>query len=105
MKHTIDTIFRVSLFVQFAFITSCQHSSVATEDARAEQYDVACSRAIRDGENLDFILQEMCIGGNERYKIAMSLQEYLDMRNCMPKDTIIVMKDMKVSFVRLEYIM
>lgn len=77
--------------------------AVLVEDEE-EPYELSCCCLLQDGENIDFVLQKNGIGGNERFKITESIQEYLDVKSCMPGDTMLITKDFNGTFRRFEYI-
>jgi murein DD-endopeptidase MepM/ murein hydrolase activator NlpD len=58
---------------------------------------------LQEDENIDFVLQKNDIDANERFRITESVQEYLDVRSCMPGDTMIITKDLQGRFCRFEY--
>lgn len=95
----------VIIFVLFLFICCTRdenpHKAIEVEQ---EERKLRCCTCVRQDENFDFILQKMDIPNQERYIITESLKEYMDMKSCMPGDSIIVVKSYGGDFVKLEYI-
>ncbi len=75
-----------------------------SHEAEKMPYELSCYCLLQDGENIDFILQKHDINGNERFKITESIQVYLDVKSCMPGDTMVITKDFNGTFKRFEYI-
>lgn len=96
-------MFLLFLLVLFSFCNSTTDKEPPT-NIEKEVTELICSRVLKSGENLGFILQEMVLENNERYKISQSLKEYLDMKTCMPGDSIILTKDVSGNFKKLEYV-
>jgi murein DD-endopeptidase MepM/ murein hydrolase activator NlpD len=74
------------------------------EAQEEEPYEISCFCLLQDGENIDFLLQKNGIEGKERFRITESVQEHLDVKSCMPGDTVIIAKDIHGTFMRFEYV-
>ncbi len=102
-KKCIKRIFFLFILVFFPF---CRGTTIpdSNPEIKTEKVRIELSCVLESGENIDYILQEMAIESNERYKITECLKEYLDMRSCMPGDSIIVFKDLDENFLKLDYV-
>lgn len=93
----------IFLIPLFPFCNPATDSNIPSHDEKREVV-VACRRILKTGENVDHVLQEMALGSTERYKITQSLKKHLDMKTCMPGDSVLVYKDIFGNFKRLEYV-
>ncbi len=94
------------LFVSITlFLYSCTRAPDPEPEKGMEEvpYELSCYCLLQDGENIDFLLQKNDIDANERFEITASAQEYLDVKSCMPGDTMIITKDLQGTFKRFEY--
>jgi murein DD-endopeptidase MepM/ murein hydrolase activator NlpD len=87
-------------------LCSCNRPADEAEPTAQEEesYEISCCCLLQDGENIDFVLQKNGIDGNERFRITESIQEYLDVKSCMPGDTMLITKDLQGNFTRFEYV-
>jgi len=96
-----------TLFVFFALIIfSCSNGldSNLPCDNESKEVKVTGRDVLKTNENIDLVLQRMDISSSERYKITETLQESLDVRTCMPGDSVLVTKDLSGKFLELEYV-
>ncbi len=105
MNSFNEYLFKITLLFLIVLFPCCYSTSDSNlSDIETEEIELKCGTIIKSGENIDFILQEMDVGSNERYKITLCLKEYLDMKTCMPGDSIIIFKDISGNFKSFEYV-
>jgi murein DD-endopeptidase MepM/ murein hydrolase activator NlpD len=105
MKHCRKVLLPLlSILLVWLFLFCRSSNKHVSQDEQEEDVEVVYCCTLESGENVDYILQQMEIEGGERFKITESLKEHLDMKTCMPGDSVIVVKDQMGTFVRFEYV-
>jgi murein DD-endopeptidase MepM/ murein hydrolase activator NlpD len=105
MKHYRKVLLLLLCILLVWLFLFCRSSDKhVSQEEQEEDVEVIYCCVLESGENVDYILQQMEIEGGERFKITESLNEHLDMKTCMPGDSVIVVKDQKGTFMKLEYV-
>ena len=102
IKRSVTKLFFICLVSLFPIFNATLDSASLAESGQ-KKLSFMGKKAMLYGETLDFILQEMDIENNERYRITESLKNHLSMKTCMPGDSVYVFKNIKGDFVKLEY--
>ena len=93
------------VFLSILLFIFCSHPTSNNNNSKEfkEKQEIMSTYVLKSNENLDFVLKKMDISNLERYKITHALSEYLDMKSCMPGDSIVVIKDTSGKFEKLVY--
>lgn len=103
MKGYCRCVLRLMIASHILFCCCSRPPAPGPEEVVETVYELSGYCLLQEDENIDFVLQKNAIDGNERFRITGCVQEFLDVRTCMPGDTLIITKDLQGRFRRFEY--
>ncbi len=106
MKYAKKGTVKIFVGILCLLVLYCSRERVSNpvSDTEIKELKITCKDVLKSGENIDYVLQTMNMGSNERYGITESLKEYLDVKACMPGDSVLVSKNLSGEFSKLEYV-